>query len=132
MGAGLYSVDEVFSPVQLVIDDEFIDHLARLAREMSVTEESLALDEIEEVGPGGIFTDRMHTAEHFRDEIWMPKLFSHESYESWVSTGGETLRAKALEVWRQAMAESHPRGMKPETEKALLELIQRAGADLVS
>ena len=127
----LYSNDEVFSPIKLVIDMEYLDHLLRLARPMEVTEESLALDVIEEVGPGGVFTGTMHTAEHFREEIWHPKLFSWENWESWCASGRRPLADKAREVVRAALADHHPRGIKPEVEKALRKFIDKARPKLV-
>jgi trimethylamine--corrinoid protein Co-methyltransferase len=130
-GSGVYSVDEVFSPVQLIIDNEWAAHMERLARPVEVTEESLALDVIEEVGPGGAFTGTTHTAERFRDELWMPGLFSWENWESWRASGGRPLREKAREVVREALADSRPCGMKPETERALASIVERARKKLV-
>jgi trimethylamine--corrinoid protein Co-methyltransferase len=65
-----------FSPLQLVIDNELVTCVRRAIRSpWQVDAETLALDQIHEVGPGGHYLSNPHTAEHFRDEIFLSPLF---------------------------------------------------------
>jgi len=123
---GLLSVDEIFSLDQLVIDGEFASALKRLARGFTVNEETLAYDVIQAVGPGGIFTDQMHTVAHYREEHWQPQLFSREMLGTWLREGSKTDLDKAREVCAQARESHHPKGIKDETVTELLKVI--AGA----
>jgi trimethylamine--corrinoid protein Co-methyltransferase len=71
-----------FSPVQLVIDGEIARAVRRIIREpIEVTDETLAVDLIDRIGPGGNFVGEMHTAEHFRDELLLSPLFPTQTYE---------------------------------------------------
>jgi len=123
---GLLSVDEIFSLDQLVIDGEFSSALKRLARGFTVNEETLAYDVIQAVGPGGIFTDQMHTVAHYRDEHWQPQLFSREMLGTWLREGAKTDLDKAREVCAQARETHKPKGIKDETVGELLKVIAAA------
>ena len=52
-----------------------------------ISKETLALDLIDEAGPGGNFLQAKHTFEHFRREIWISDLLDRRRYDSWVSKG---------------------------------------------
>ena len=123
---GLLSVDEIFSLDQLVIDGEFASALKRLARGFTVNEETLAYDVIQAVGPGGIFTDQMHTVTHYREEHWQPQLFSREMLGTWLREGAKTDLDKAREVCAEARETHHPKGIKDETVAELLKVIAAA------
>lgn len=66
VAAGLLSVDEVFSPVQMILDNEFIGALKRFARGCDISDETCAIEVIKEVGPGGIFLNTDHTTAVYR------------------------------------------------------------------
>jgi trimethylamine--corrinoid protein Co-methyltransferase len=127
---GLYSTDEVHDPRQIVIENEFVNLMKRIQRGFEVNDETLPLDVVKEVGPGGEFTSHPHTLGHFRRELWMPELLSGMSYEAWVAGGRDTILDKARRKVLEILDTYHPRGMKPETEGALLALIDKAASAL--
>jgi len=59
----------VFSPEQLVIDDETVRWIGRYLQGISVNNETIPLELINRVGPAGIYADQEHTAKHFRQEL---------------------------------------------------------------
>ncbi len=59
----------VFSPEQLVIDDETMRWIGRYLQGIRVSEDALAVDLIAAIGPGGFYADQEHTATHFRQEL---------------------------------------------------------------
>ncbi len=59
----------IFSPEQLVIDDETMRWIGRYLQGIRVSDEAMALDLIVEIGPGGFYADQEHTARHFRQEL---------------------------------------------------------------
>jgi len=79
----------------VVLCNECMGALKRLNRPVQVTEESSALEVIQEVGPGGTFLTHEHTFELFQDELWMPQIMEHRSYQSWEEDGCLDLRAVA-------------------------------------
>jgi trimethylamine---corrinoid protein Co-methyltransferase len=78
MDAGLLGIDEICSPVQLVLDNEFLSALKRFTHSFEVDEEAIALDLILEAGPGGQYLDKVHTARRFRQEHWNPSIWSRQ------------------------------------------------------
>ncbi|MGQ9683172.1 MAG: trimethylamine methyltransferase family protein [Anaerolineae bacterium] len=123
---GLLSVDEIGSPVQLIIDNEFAGALQRLARGFVVDEETLAFDVIKEVGPGGLFTGTEHTARHYRSEHWQPEIFTREMYNSWLAGDAKIDVQRAEDIFDHVMRTHNPRYIKEQTETALLAVIERA------
>ena len=68
---------------QIVLTDEIVGYARRIERGITINEETLALDVIHEVGPGGEFLTNDHTLENFRDEVWFPTLLNREIYGNW-------------------------------------------------
>jgi trimethylamine---corrinoid protein Co-methyltransferase len=72
-----------FSPVQLVIDNELAAYVRRAIRcPIEVSPETLAVEVVHQVGPGGSFLSEMHTAEHFRDELLLSPLFPAQAWDT--------------------------------------------------
>jgi trimethylamine--corrinoid protein Co-methyltransferase len=128
---GLLSVDEIGSPIQLIIDNEYSGALQRLARGFEVNEDTLAYDLIREIGPGGIFTGTEHTVRHYRKEHWQPSLFSREMYNSWITGSHKTDIQRASDVFTEVMQSHHKVYIDEETEQALLNVIDKAKNSLL-
>lgn len=70
---------------EIVLTDEIISYARRIERGITINAETLALDEIDEVGQGGEFFSSEHTLEHFREEVWFPTLTNREVLNNWLS-----------------------------------------------
>lgn len=79
----------------VVIMDEVIDQVRRLLRGIPVSDETLGLDVIHRVGPGGHFLTEDHTARHIRTTQWRPTLISRDGYDRWRESGALSLRDRA-------------------------------------
>jgi len=66
---------------QIVLADEIIGMVRHIEKGIEVSEETLALDVIDGIGPKGIFIAEEHTVEHFR-ECWYPAIFDHTPVNS--------------------------------------------------
>ena len=126
IACGLLSVDEVFSPVQMIIDDEMVGALQRFARGFEVSEETLAFEAIKEAGPGGCFLGTEHTARHHRAELWEPRLFAREMFAGWQSHGARTDEDAALGIYRDLLRRDPiPARISDALERRLLDSIRR-------
>ncbi|HNT33940.1 MAG TPA: trimethylamine methyltransferase family protein [bacterium] len=124
---GLLSIDEVFSPIQMIIDAEVVGAIRRVLAGFEVTEETLAVDVINAIGPGGFFTATEHTVAHFRKEQWEPSVWSREMVQTWLSQGGKTDVDRALNIWKDIMTKPDLEpGITPETEHRLRSVIEQA------
>ena len=59
---------------QLVMTDEIIGMVKRFISGIEVNKNTLALDLIEKIGPGGNFLAERHTADNFKNEYFFPEL----------------------------------------------------------
>ena len=67
----------------LAINNDIIGMARRLVRGFEIDEETLALDLIEKVGPGGDFLAEAHTAKHARKEAFVSELFDSQRRWRW-------------------------------------------------
>jgi trimethylamine--corrinoid protein Co-methyltransferase len=105
-GVGCLAFSDVGSPVQLVIDCELAEFASGLHREVESDDAHLGMDAIEETIPaGGRYLETMHTAEFFREECWLPRLFDYRAFMTWADSPGDMIaRAaqKAAELYETA------------------------------
>ncbi|MDZ4133784.1 MAG: trimethylamine methyltransferase family protein, partial [Dethiobacteria bacterium] len=87
------------------------------SRGINLDSESMALDLIDEIGPGGAFLTTDHTFHHFRD-FWQPKYFNRRRRDDWVAGGsksmGEKLREKVVEIMDNHRPVESPAGLSKE------------------
>jgi trimethylamine--corrinoid protein Co-methyltransferase len=110
------------SPEMIVFTGEMISMMCRFIDGMALDAESLALDVIHQVGPGGDFLTQKHTLKHFR-ELWQPALFDRRRAEEWVAAGsprlGERLREKTVGLIEEHRPEPLADGVREEVEYIL-------------
>lgn len=86
----------------MVASDEIIDMVKRILRGIPVNDDTMALDVIANIGPGGHFLEHDHTFDHFKDEIWRPKLLDRQNWEGWTASGskphGQRVRERVIEI----------------------------------
>jgi len=116
---GICGADQATSLDILVMQNEIIHYVERVCRGVEVNDDTLALDIIEEVGPGGTFIDREHTARHFRKELWFPRLLDRNFYQAWADSGGRGMDQRCREEKRRLLAGHRP---EPPSEPLVKEL----------
>jgi len=86
----------------LVLSNEVIGMAKRILAGVQVNPETLAVDVIERVGPGGHYLTQEHTRRHFRAETWFPTLIDRQMRRAWEAGGKKTMaervRAKVLDI----------------------------------
>ena len=96
-GSGLCSSNE-----SIVLADELAGYVKRFLSTYEINDETLALDVIDEVGPGGDFLTHEHTLARYRQDVWFPTVFDRQTYENWSAGGSEPitgpLRRRAQEI----------------------------------
>jgi trimethylamine---corrinoid protein Co-methyltransferase len=131
MDAGLLSTDEVCSPIQMILDDEFCGSLKHLCKQFGTEDEDLAVEVIAAVGPGGNYMATDHTAAHFRSEHWEPRVWSRRTLSGWLERKEGLDVDRAREVYRAMLPDLDTTPRLTETEQRDIQaLIGRAAADL--
>lgn len=111
--------------VQVVICNEIIRYLEHFMAPIEVSDETLALDIIDEMGPEGEYLSHDHTMTHFR-KIWIPDLFVRNDYETWQNAGSKNLTERATERVEKILAEHKPEPLPDDVVQAVNDIIQRA------
>jgi trimethylamine--corrinoid protein Co-methyltransferase len=120
---GLYG-----SPEFVVISDQLVDVVKRILSGIVVTDDTLAVDVIREVGHGGTFLPHEHTVRHFRQELFFPSLFRRQTIEQWLGTGAkmihEVAHERVLEILDSAGPVPLPPGADAEMERVLTRAVR--------
>ncbi len=124
-GVGQLESELTFSPAQAVIDNEMIGYVRRLQRGVAVNDTSLALDVTREVGIGGQFLDHDHTAAHFRDELFEPRLLFRGTHEQWRDQGEAALSSRAEQIATELIARPVDHGLSDDQLCTLDEAVTR-------
>jgi trimethylamine--corrinoid protein Co-methyltransferase len=105
------------SPEMIVFTAEMIAMMGRFMDGFSLDAETLALEVIDGVGPGGDFLTAGHTLDHFR-ELWQPDLFDRRRADGWVAAGsqrlGDRLREKTVAIIEEHRPEPLPASVRDE------------------
>jgi trimethylamine--corrinoid protein Co-methyltransferase len=80
---------------QIVIVDEYIAMNRRLLGGVEVSDDTLALNVIADIGPGGDALSHRHTAKHIRSAQWRPRILNRKGHERWLEDGASDLREAA-------------------------------------
>lgn len=127
---GISGVDQASSLDMLVLQDEVIAYVESVLRECDFSDEALGLEEIAEVGPGGTFIDRLHTARHFRRELWFPRLLDREYYQAWREAGALSTEDRCCQRKEEILRTHVPEPIDPKLERELDRILAAAQRDL--
>ena len=131
IGQGMLDEGKTLCAVQLLLEREFTTGLHFLGQDIDVSEETLAMDTILEVGQGltKSYIDRKHTLRHFRDSLWGPRIMDRSG---WQGAEQEEAVLGRLQAQADDLLASYE---KPEVDPAKLvemrEVVGRAERELL-
>lgn len=114
------------SLAQVVICNEIISWMRSAMEPIEITDETLALGLIDEIGPDGHFLEADHTLAHFRQR-WYPALIERYDYDGWRGRGGRDLGQRAAERVEEILEQHRPEPLPPAVQARLREIIEAAG-----
>ncbi len=82
LGVGLLHGSRIFSFAQMMLDCEIFSIIHKTLQGIVVDDETLALETIAAVGPGGNFLSQKHTLKHMR-ELFLPQFMDRRPYTDW-------------------------------------------------
>lgn len=110
----------------LVMSNEVIGMAKHILGGITVTPETLAVDVIEQVGPGGHYLTQEHTRQHFRMELWFPTLMDRQQRRGWEASGGKTMAERVRAKVKDILEHHQPLPICAEVEASLKELVAHA------
>ncbi len=116
-----------FSLAQLALCDDLLSWIRHYAAPVEISDETLALDVIHEIGPDGQFLDHPHTTRHYKERFY-PNLLDRSTFEVWEARGGKTLAERAAEKVTRILAEHQVEPLPADVAGRLRHIVQRAEA----
>jgi trimethylamine--corrinoid protein Co-methyltransferase len=110
----------------LVMSNEVIGMAKRILGGITVTPETLAVDVIEQVGPGGHYLTQEHTRQHFRGEMWFPTLMDRQMRRGWEAGGRKTMAERVRAEVKHILEHHQPLPIPTEVEARLKEIVAEA------
>jgi trimethylamine--corrinoid protein Co-methyltransferase len=129
-GAGSLEGGMAASFEELVIDDEICKAVLKAVQGIEVNDETLAVDVIDKVGPGGHFLAEKHTLNHFKESLFFSELTDRNSYDGWKKAGGKSMVKRAREKAEEILKEHWPTPLDKDVQKEISEIIERAEKEL--
>jgi trimethylamine--corrinoid protein Co-methyltransferase len=118
----VHAVGEVYhettkSPEMKVLVDEVIEMVKVIMGGLEINHETLPLDLIEHVGPGGDYLSQSHTLKHFR-KFWVPTIFDRSFRKAeGVKNCEELLNEKTIEIMETHKPKPLPEDLVKECKK---------------
>lgn len=116
VNAGMFDTGLTVSLEQLVIDNEIVGWVRRYLEGIEVTDQTIAIDVINNAGPKGNFLCEEHTLKYLRSkEHWEAKLSDHHGFEVWKEKGGadivKTAKIRAQDILDAAQIQELDEGV---------------------
>ena len=115
------------SLAQLAICDEIAAWIRAAIGPVEISDETLALDLVDRLGPDGSFLEADHTIAHYR-ERWYPSLLDRLSHSAWQARGATTLAERAAARVDRLLADHRPPPLPEDATRAIAGILERAAA----
>jgi trimethylamine--corrinoid protein Co-methyltransferase len=122
---GMFATGLTVSYEQLVIDDEIVGYIYRMAKGIEVNPETIATDLIKRVGPTASFLKEAHTLRNLKLEHWMPSVSCRSTYARWSQRGRKDVVAVAREKAEKILREHQPKRLSNETLRRLGQITKK-------
>lgn len=116
--AGMLEDMSTIAYEQFVIDNDILGMAMRAVRGIQVSEETLALEVIDRVGPGSHFLADDHTYQHMLTEHYYPsQVIDRQDREGWTADGKLTARQRARTMARDILTSHQPEPLDADIER---------------
>lgn len=106
----------------IVLTDELIALTDNLMKGIEINADTLMLDEIHNVGPGGHFLNTEQTMNRFKD-FWYPGLIDRSIRPTWLDEGATTLGERLNTRVKEILAEHEVEPLDPEKKRRVQEIL---------
>jgi trimethylamine--corrinoid protein Co-methyltransferase len=121
LGAGFLHGSRIWSFAEMQMDCEIFSIMEKTLRGIVVDDETLALETIANVGPGGNFLSQKHTRKHMRN-LFLPKYMDRRPYNEWEEKG-DNAPDWALETARELLSTHQPDALDPKVSEEMAKVI---------
>ena len=109
----------------IVLTDELVAMTDHLMKGIEVSDDTLMVDELDRVGPGGHFLDTAETLKRFRS-FWFPTLLDRRTRLPWLQSGGTTLGQRLTARVLEIVKEHQVKPLDPDRKQKVQEILAQA------
>lgn len=110
---------------KFILDAEMVQMLIESLSPLEISKETLGLDAIREVGPGGHFFGAADTLSRYDRAFYEPMLSDWRNFETWQESGSLTATDRANRLWKQMLDDYEEPAMDAATKERLHDFIER-------
>jgi trimethylamine--corrinoid protein Co-methyltransferase len=122
LGCGFLHGSRIWSYAEMMMDCEIFAIIHKMMQGIEVNEETLALDTIANVGPGGHFLAQKHTRKHMR-ELFMPQFMDRRPYSEWETKKDDACDWATAKA-RKILSEHCPEPLDPQISAEMGRIIK--------
>jgi len=104
---------------KFILDADQLGMMHVLAKGIEISEEALAMDALQEVGPGGHFLGAAHTQRNFESAFYRSSVADNNSYEQWLADGELDASRRANARWKEMLRAYAGPELDPGIDEAL-------------
>ncbi len=124
-GAGFFESGLTTSYEKLIVDVEMLQMMMSIMTPIKYDEDSLAVETVNQVGPGGHFFDSPHTLARYEHAFYEPLVSDWSNHESWVEKGSQTADQRANTLWKKILGNYSPPPLDEGIKEELDEYVER-------
>ncbi len=109
----------------IVLTDELIAMTDHIMKGIEVSENTVMVEELDTVGPGGHFLHTDQTLKRFRD-FWFPGLLDRKIRQEWLEDGATTLGQRLNARVKEIIKEHQPKPLEPGKQQQVREILAQA------
>jgi trimethylamine--corrinoid protein Co-methyltransferase len=114
-----------FSFEMVVLTDELVALADNMMKGIEINKDTLVLDEIHNVGPGGHFMNTQQTLNRFKD-FWYPSLLDRSLRTTWLDEGATTLGERLTKRVKETIKEHNPEPLSSDVKNKINKILSRA------
>ena len=127
---GICGVDQAASLDMLILQHEIVRYVESCMRNLDFSDDAIALDLTDEVGPGGTFIDSQHTASRFREELFTPEILDRQFFQAWLDGGAADTEQRCVELRLRLLREHEIDHIPPHLDREFTRIVQAAQRNL--
>ena len=109
---------------KFIIDAEMLQGMVEVLKPVEVNDDTLGIDAMREVGPGGHFFAAQQTMERYDTEFYQPMLSDWRNFENWFEDGAIDATVRANRIYQRLLEEYEPPILQPDILEELDQFIQ--------
>ena len=114
----------LYHPVLAILDDDVAGWIGRYLEGVTVTDETMAIDLINQVGPiPGHYLSTAHTRDCWQKEQFLPKVADLEAYPVWIKSGKKDALELAKERMEEILETHNPTPLNPVQGSAVEDIL---------